>query len=183
METLQYLDKEVFLYLNNLGESSYDWFWVFITHKWASLPLYGLVVWLIFRKTGFKNTFIRLVLIGLMIIAAYGISHLVKYGVMRPRPCNMNFDARTLVDDCGTYGFFSSHATSAFALTLYIGKILKTYYRQAIFWMIVWASLMSYSRIYVGKHYPGDIIIGCIVGLLIGWLFYQLQERLVRKFT
>src|SRR5699024_4668698 len=137
IDYLQHLDQEVFLYFNNLGSSTWDWFWVFITYKWASLPLYALVTWLMYRKIEVRNTFISVVLIGLMIIVTYGISHLAKYGFARPRPCNTNLPARFLIEDCGTYGFFSSHATSAFALALFVGLILKPYYRQATLWMMV----------------------------------------------
>jgi len=183
MEYLAHLDQELFLYLNNLGNTNWDWFWVFITHKWASLPLYALVTWLMYKKIGFKGAFISVVLIGAMIMVTYGFAYLVKYSVMRLRPCNMGFDARILVDDCGTYGFFSAHASSAFALAVFVGRILKPYYKYALSGMVVWAAVMSYSRIYVGKHYPGDILVGLIVGIVIGLLFYFWQKKLTKKYA
>lgn len=182
MEYLQQLDQELFLYLNNLGNPSWDWFWVFITHKWASLPLYALVTWLMYKKIGIKKAFISVVLIGVMIMVTYGFAHLVKYGVMRPRPCNMDFSARFLIEDCGTYGFFSAHSSSAMALAVFVGLILKPFYKQATFWLVIWALVMSYSRIYVGKHYPGDVVVGLVIGLVIGWLFYIIQQKVARKF-
>ncbi len=184
MEYLQQLDQEVFLYLNHLGTPTWDWFWVSITHEWMSLPLYALVSWLMYKKIGVKNTAISLILLFLMVGATYGLTEIVKMSVMRPRPCNTGLDIRFLVEECGTdYSFFSTHASAAMAIAIFTGFILKPYYKFAALGMVIWALFMAYSRIYVGKHFPGDVLVGSLVGLGIGLVFLTLQRRFIRRFS
>lgn len=183
MESIQNLDQQFFIFLNNLGNSTWDGFWVVMTNQWMSIPVYILLSWLILRKTGFKSTFVSMTFIFFMVVAVYGLSHLVKYGVARPRPCTMGFDMRfPLHEDCGDYGFFSTHASVGMALMLFIGLILKPYYKYILWPLMTWLTLFCYSRIYVGKHYPGDIIVGLLVGLIFGVLFYRLRGCVVKHY-
>lgn len=184
METLKQLDTELFLYLNNLGTTSWDSFWIWMTDEWVSIPVYILLSWLIYWKTGLKRAFISGITIVVMLAVTYGVSKLFKYGVMRPRPCTMGFDMRfPLQTDCGDYGFFSSHASVGSALIFFAGLILKKYYRY-IFWpLLIWLALFGYSRIYVGKHYPGDILAGLCFGIFLGVLFYRIRIYLIKKYN
>lgn len=186
MEYWQHLDQNLFLFLNNLGNPTWDWFWLFVTYKWAWIPLYGFLIWLVYKKTGLKLTCMTLILIALMITCTDQFSNFVKHGVSRLRPCNMGYDARFLVLPCGSYGFFSAHAASSMALAIFVGMVLKPYYKYALRIMIIWALFVGYSRIYVGKHYPGDVMAGWLIGLLIGVLFcifryYLLKMHALRK--
>ncbi len=182
METLQQLDEQLFLYLNNLGSTQWDGFWLVITDQWMSLPVYVILALLLWKKTGFKKTFISMVVLFAMLVVTYAFSQLVKYGVARPRPCAMGFDMRfplgAIGEDCDDFGFFSSHASVGMAMILYMGFLLKKYYRY-IFWpLFIWLAFFCYSRIYVGKHYPGDIITGLLVGWFLGALFLRLRARI-----
>lgn len=180
MDKLLNFDREVFLYLNNLGSENWDWFWLFITNKWASIPLYALLLFLLYKKTGWKGTLISLVVIALMITSTDQFANVFKHGFERPRPCQEAFDrARFIAVRCGRYGFFSAHAASSFALAVFLGNILKKYYQYALFLMLFWALVVSYSRIYVGVHYPGDVLVGMFFGSILGYLFYRLQQFLV----
>lgn len=183
MEYLQHLDQEVFVYLNNLGSTNWDWFWLFITNKWASIPLYVFLTFLLYKKIGLKSTIICLVLIGAMIACTDQLANLFKHGFERPRPCQMAFmdHARFIAVRCGRYGFFSAHAASSMALAIFTGFILKHFYKYALIGMLIWALVVSYSRIYVGVHYPGDVLVGLLIGFIIGYLFYLLQRFLVKK--
>ncbi len=183
MEYLQHLDRELFIYLNNLGMPAWDWFWLFITNKWASLPLYALLIYLLFKKTGYKAAIVSLVLVAVMITCTDQLANVAKDGFARLRPCNMDYDARFLID-CwgGGYGFFSAHAESSMALAIFVGLILKRYYRYALLGMIIWSLFTGYSRIYVGKHYPGDVLAGWLVGFLIGLLFFVLYRFVAKKY-
>lgn len=187
METLQHIDQQLFLYLNNLGSSQWDGFWVMMTNQWMSIPIYVLLALLLWKKTGFKETFISMVVLVAMLVVTYVISHLVKYGVARPRPCNMGFDMRfplaSVGSDCGEFGFFSTHASVGMAMIFYMGYLLKKYY-NFIFWpLYIWLAFFCYSRIYVGKHYPGDIIIGLLVGLVLGILFLKLRRWIGERYN
>lgn len=184
METLKQLDEKLFLLLNNTGNETWDGIWLILTDQWMSIPIYALLSILILWKTGFRSA----VVTGFMILGLVGvtllISRLVKYGVMRPRPCSIDLPMRfPLKKECGDYGFFSSHSSVGLALMVFIGYILKPYYKY-IFWpLLIWVGLFGYSRIYVGKHYPGDIIVGFLVGFILAVIFYRIRLWITKKYA
>lgn len=185
MEQLVELDRELFLFLNNLGNPAWDDFWNFITNKFASIPFYALLVFFLYRALGWKKTLLCLVLIAAVITSTDQLSNLFKHFFERPRPCRqegvMEY-ARFVAVRCGRYGYFSAHAASSAALVLFLGMILRNYWKNIFSVLIVWGLLVSYSRIYIGVHYPGDILTGWIFGILIGFLFYRLFLFLVKKY-
>lgn len=183
METLVEFDESLFLYLNNLGSSFFDPFWLVITNKFASIPLYMLFIYLLHKNIGLHKTILSLVVVALMITATDQLSYAVKHSVMRLRPCgdpSLEGLGR-FVADCGSYGYFSGHATSSFALAIFLGLILKPFYKYIFSALILWAIIVSYSRIYVGVHFPGDVLSGVLVGSLLGFLFYELYKFLKLK--
>lgn len=182
MDYLLQLDRDVFIYLNSLGSSTWDWFWLFITNKWASIPLYLFLTFLLYKKIGLRSTVICLVLIGAMIACTDQLANLFKDGFERLRPCRMDFEQARFIARCGRYGFFSAHAASSMALAIFIGSVLQRYYKYALTGMLVWALVVSYSRIYVGVHYPGDVLVGLVIGGIIGYLIFILQRVLVKKY-
>ncbi len=185
MEQLVELDRELFLFLNNLGNPAWDDFWNFITNKFASIPFYALLVFFLYRALGWKKTLLCLVLIAAVITSTDQLSNLFKHFFERPRPCRqegvMEY-ARFVAVRCGRYGYFSAHAASSAALVLFLGMILRNYWKNIFSVLIVWGLLVSYSRIYIGVHYPGDILTGWIFGILIGFLFYRLFLFLLKKY-
>ena len=187
METLQHLDERLFLYLNNLGTENWDGFWVIITDKWLAFPLYGLLALLILWKTGFKSAVMSGFIILGTVATAYVISYLMKHGIARPRPCivfeigtEMLFPHGKVSEECGDFGFVSSHATVGMALITLIALILKPYYKYIIFPLLGWVALFTYSRIYVGKHYPGDLIVGLLIGFLVGLIAFKVRGWIMR---
>lgn len=186
MQKLIELDHELFLYLNNLGTETWDWFWLFITHKFAAIPLYAFLLFLLIKQyKNWKAVGITLVLIAGLITCTDQLANVFKDYFARPRPCNEDFIAqgRFFMDRCGSNGFFSAHAASSMALAFYLGNILKKWYKYAFPGLVFWAVVVGYSRIYLGKHYPGDVLVGMIIGLLFGVVFYQLQQFLLRKYA
>ena len=183
METLVEFDVSLFLYLNNLGSSFFDPLWLVITNKFASIPLYLVLIYLLYKNIGLHKTILSLVVVALMITATDQLSYAVKHSVMRLRPCgdpSLEGLGR-FVADCGSFGYFSGHATSSFALAIFLGSILKPFYKYIFSALILWAIIVSYSRIYVGVHFPGDVLTGILVGSLLGFLFYELYKFLNLK--
>lgn len=186
IETLLTYDTDLFLYLNNLGSESWDGFWLIVTEKWSSIPLYVALLYLIYRHYGAKGTFIVLVAVALMITATDQLANLFKYGIERPRPCRVEAlqeQMRFIAEGCGRFGFFSAHAASAMATAVFLGLALRKYYKYLPFLLLLWAVVIAYSRIYLGVHYPLDIICGMIFGGILGWGFYLLQRWGQNKFN
>ena len=180
-------DTEVFMFLNGLGTSSWDAFWLTYTSKFTWIPFYALLLYLIFRQMPIKAFITTLVAVALMILAADQTSNLFKNGFHRLRPCHLAelMDTMRLVKSyCGgQYGFYSAHASNTMAVTFFIGLTLKKRYKYLLYIMIVWAILMSYSRIYIGVHYPLDVLVGMFFGVITGTLFYKLNGYVINKFN
>ena len=186
MEQLVELDQELFLFLNNLGTPAWDNFWNILTHKWTSIPLYILLIYLLYQCLGTKGAIITVLLVAGMITITDQLANVFKDGFERLRPCRqegvMEY-ARFVAIRCGKYGYFSAHAASSAALTVYLGLILKPFYKFILPILIFWALMVAYSRIYVGVHYPGDVLTGMILGSGIGFVFYIVQQRLMKKYV
>jgi len=185
-ETLIQHDKELFLLLNNMGQTFWDPFWMFLTHKFSAVPLYLLLLYLSYKKFGLKPTLLLLVAVALMIAVTNGLADVFKYGIKRLRPC---FDAeisdavRLVKDYCGgKFSFFSAHASNTSGVAMFFTILLRYNYKYIGFFLIVWAVLVAYSRIYIGVHFPADIISGMTVGLFFGWLFAKLYIFTLHRF-
>jgi undecaprenyl-diphosphatase len=185
LDQLLKYDTELFLFLNNLGNTSWDGFWRFVTEKWSSIPLYAFLLYLVFKHYDWKGTLVIIVCVALMITATDQIASLFKYGIKRPRPCKveeLQSLMRYVADGCGRFGYFSAHAASSMAAAVFLGLSLQKWYKYLPFLLLLWAVITGYSRIYLGVHYPLDVISGMAFGGLTGWLFYLIQKLGQRKF-
>ena len=185
IEELVKYDTELFLFLNKLGNTSWDGFWRIVTEKWSSIPIYAVLLYLIYKHYGLKGTLIILVSVALMITATDQLSNLFKHGIKRPRPCqveSLRETMRYVAERCGRYGYFSAHAASSMAAAVFLGLSLKKWYVYLPFLLLFWSAVVAYSRIYLGVHYPLDIITGMLIGSLLGWGFYKFQIWAQRRF-
>lgn len=184
-QILQY-DTDLFVFLNGLGSETWDGLWLLITNKFTFVPLYALLLFLIYKKFGLKPLLLIIVVITLMITFTDQITNLFKYVlVKRPRPCRVEDIAdiiRHVSDNCGRYGFFSGHSSNSMAAAVFGGLVLRKYYKNLIFILLVWSFIVAYSRIYVGVHYPLDIVCGMSFGAIAGFIFYKLKLYLEKRF-
>jgi undecaprenyl-diphosphatase len=176
LEFLDHIDRNLFLFLNGLNSPFWDQVMWWISDRLIWLPLYLLITgWLIYR---FKwKVVIILVMVALLItLSDQGSVHLFKEVFKRLRPCHepeISGLVHLVKGHCGgKYGFISSHAANTFAIATFTLLIIRSKY-YSIF-IIFWATLVSYSRIYLGIHYPGDVLVGALYGFLIGVLIYRL---------
>lgn len=185
LDTLLQNDKELFLFLNNLGGSTWDGFWLFITDKLSSIPVYILLLLLFYKQFGLKRTLLILTFIALMILSTDQLANFFKYGVQRLRPCYdaaVNESMRLVKDSCGgKFGYFSAHAANSFAIAIFFNTLLKSKYIGIRIFLIVWALFVAYSRIYIGVHFPFDVLSGVLIGSLFGWLFAKLTIFTIHK--
>lgn len=178
LEQLLQLDKDLFLFLNGLGTETWDGFWLFITNKWSSIPLYLLLLILSFKNLGLKKTIVLLITITLLITVTDQLANFFKYGVKRFRPCHdieVNQLMRLVKSYCGgKFGYFSAHAASTFAVATFFSLFFRAKVKYIGFLLILWAILVAYSRIYIGVHFPLDVLTGIGIGSFFGWLFFKL---------
>ena len=178
IEVVQEADQQLFLWLNSQHLPFLDSVMYWITNKYTWFPLYGLLavgIFLRYRWEGLR----MILLIGLIIVACDQLtSGLMKPLFERLRPCH-NPDLANqvhLVKGCGgKYGFASSHAANTFGLATGSWLLLRTW-SQGFILGFVWAAIVSYSRIYVGVHYPLDIVVGGIIGMLVAILLFRLYQ-------
>ncbi|MCH8545441.1 MAG: phosphatase PAP2 family protein [Cryomorphaceae bacterium] len=172
-------DTEIFLWMNNNSPAALDDFFMFITRVEVWIPLYVLLFIVLYRKYPKWNYLWILGGVVLMtLMADQGSVKLFKETFQRLRPCNnpeLDGMFRALKEGCGgKYGFVSSHASNTFALAFFIGVLTnRTWW--AI--MLVWAILVSYSRIHIGVHFPADIFFGGIFGACIGYFVGIIVKR------
>ncbi|MEL7003439.1 MAG: phosphatase PAP2 family protein [Bacteroidota bacterium] len=185
LESLIELDKDLLLFLNGLHAEWMDPIMYWISDKKIWIPFYALLVYFIIKEYRWHSIFI-LIGIGLAITATDQIiSGFMKPFFERFRP-SRDPELESLVHIVneyrgGRFGFASSHAGNSFALAIFMFSIFKDKYRW-VKWIFLWAAIVSYSRIYLGVHYPGDIIVGAGIGLLMGWLFSKGSQYMQRRY-
>lgn len=185
IEQLLNYDTELFLFLNNLGSETWDNLWLIITNKLTFIPLYALLLFLLYKKFGLKSMLVFVVVVALMITFTDQITNVFKRGFQRPRPCgeaDLIDQMRFIAVRCGKYGFFSGHSSNSMAAAVFAGLMLKPYFKNLIFILLFWSAVVAYSRIYVGVHYPIDILCGMTFGAISGFAFYKLAKYLLQRF-
>ncbi|WP_273566320.1 phosphatase PAP2 family protein [Maribacter halichondriae] len=186
LEELIKYDKELFVFLNNLGNPTWDAFWMFITNKFSSIPLYLILLMLAYRELGLKKTILLVVTVAVLVLVTDQLSNFFKYGLQRLRPCydpDVNSVMRLVKDTCGgKFGYFSAHAANSFAIAFFFTKLLSQKFRYIGIFLMVWAVLMAYSRIYIGVHFPLDVITGGLFGLVLSWIATKLYIFALQKF-
>lgn len=184
LNILRNWDKELFIRLNSLGSKEYDPIWITITQIETWIPVYLLFIFLIFyyfnRLTGIKIVVYTLVGLGMTL----ALTNIVKYLVARIRPSEIEpwREFVRILQTPPNYSFFSGHASSSFMVVTFLVLV----FRHRIRWVYVfylWPVLFSFSRIYVGVHYPLDIIVGALAGISIAVLFYAFYKRNVLNST
>ena len=187
LDQLLSYDEQLFLFLNKLGTESWDEFWKVVTEKWSSIPLYVALLYLVFNNLGAKGTLIVMLCAAVMVTASDQLASLFKYVLFkRPRPCRveeLQNLMRFIADGCGRYGYFSAHAASSMAAAVFLGLLLRPYYKYLPFLLLFWAAVVAYSRIYLGVHYPFDIVTGMFFGAWIGYGIFHLNKWAQRRFN
>lgn len=185
IETLLQSDHELFLYLNGMGTPAWDFFWQFISNKLSAVPIYICLLLLAYQHYGLKKTVLLVVSVVLLITVTDQLSNFFKYGLSRLRPCHdpeLMEVMRLVKSRCGgKFGYFSAHAANSFAVAVFFFHILKAQHKILGAILLIWAGLVAYSRIYIGVHFPLDVVTGALVGSFFGCLFLKLFIFAARK--
>lgn len=177
------IDKQLFLFLNGLNNGFFDQVMYYISEKTTWIPLYLVLLYMVFRQYRWK-VFLMLVFVVILITLSDQLSVLAKNTFMRFRPCHepsLEGLVHIVRGRCGgRFGFVSSHAANTFALAIFMNFLLRDSYRFMVPVMLSYAVLNAYSRIYLGVHYPGDVVFGALLGVLIGWFVYFLWSKVIK---
>lgn len=189
LDFLIQIDQEIFLFLNQeLRHESLDKFWFLISETWVWYPLYAFLIFLLW-KTYKKKIWICLIIIVLTITCADGFtSQFMKPYFKRPRPSQdeiLKKETKVVKDwdgneyRGGAYGFASSHAANTFAVAMLMFLLLAKRWKY-IYLLFLWAFIVSYSRIYLGVHYPLDILVGAFVGIVFAVFWAKLFSKFLK---
>lgn len=185
MEALSNIDTDLFLFLNGLHTSWLDKVMIAVTQMWVWVPLYLLLIYWTVKQYGKRCWWIFLA-VGIVVLCSDQLSaHVCKPLFQRLRPC-YNADLQDLIYlpkgmAGGRYGFVSSHAANTFAVAAFLTPALRKNRNWMGIVLYFWAFISSYSRIYLGFHYPGDILCGALLGILIGLILWKVFQLVVVK--
>ena len=187
MESLSHIDSDLFLFLNGLHTGWMDRVMNLVTDMWVWIPLYLLLIYWTVRQYGKRFWWVILAVALVVLCADQLASHVCKPVFQRLRPC-FNPDFQGLIHlpkglAGGQYGFVSSHAANTFGVAVFLTAALSQYRPWPAILLFLWATVSSYSRIYIGYHYPGDILCGAVIGVLVGLVFWMVFRRLNRSFS
>ena len=195
METILEFDKNLLIFFNSFGSNQFDKFWLIVTDKYTHIPLYFFLLLTLFKKIKkqfnlSKKNLVKLYLIYVssvifLIFISDQLSNFFKSTFQRLRPCHddqIQSLIRIVKEDCGgLFSFFSAHASNSFVIAsifFFFNSDNKWYSL-----LFVWAFLVAASRVYLGVHFPSDIILGALIGILISFMFYKtILIRINKKF-
>ena len=186
---LHEIDQQATLFLNGLHCGVTDSIMVFFSKVPVWIPMYVLVAVFLFFRLGWKKATVAVLSIALTFLLCDQIANLFKDGIARLRPCHDEFmvgaGLRILEGKGGLYGFFSGHASNSFGFAVSSSMAFRNdsrlKYRGYSVWIFFWAVMVSISRIFVGKHYIGDVVTGIIVGTLLGLACGFAARRIMKK--
>lgn len=179
------IDARLLLIVNGAHSPFFDSVMWCISGRWIWVPFYVVLAYLLFRRMSWKRASICLVTIGLIILAAdQTCATLIRPEIGRLRPANLNNPLSSFVHVVngyrgGRYGFPSCHAANTFVLAVFMSLVIR--HKWFTVMMFSWAFIVSYSRMYLGVHYFGDLFCGATIGSLFAVLFYYLQNYLFKR--
>ncbi|WP_264519673.1 phosphatase PAP2 family protein [Flavobacterium sp. N1994] len=184
LEKIIHLDKSLLIFLNGLGSEQWDGFWLGITKPGYWTPLFLLVFYLLQKKIGWKNFGYYVLFTTLLVLLCDQTANLFKFTFERLRPCN---DAEIkgiirIVKESSSFSFFSGHAANSMATTVFTFSLLKQYYKNS-YWLFLFPLIFAYSRIYLGLHFPTDILTGYAFGATFGFICYKLYRKYILRNT
>ena len=184
LEKIIDLDKSLFIFLNNLGSKPFDAIWLLITKQFNWIPFFLLLLVILYKKIGTKQLLVALLSIAALITFTNELTDIIKFSVQRIRPCNDEelVGLIRIVKNSETFSYFSGHAANSMAAMMFVFLILRKHYKYS-YLIFLYPLIFAYSRIYLGLHFPLDIISGFVFGSFTGILFYFLFEKLSNKLT
>lgn len=187
METIIQSDKDLLIFLNNLGNEFWDPFWLFITNQFNWTPFFLIIFYLIVKSYGWKNGGIIIFSFVILVTFSDQFTNLIKNSVERLRPNNdpdvLKYLRASIFEykNPQSFSFMSGHATTSTFFTVYLYLLLKRKIGNYLYLIFLFPLIFSYSRLYLGVHYPIDIISGNIIGTSLGILYFIIFKKMNKK--
>ncbi|WP_439132165.1 phosphatase PAP2 family protein [Polaribacter sp.] len=175
-------DKELLVFLNNLGSEQWDPFWLAITNQLHWAPLFVLIFYLIIKSFGWKRGGFMILAMILLVAFSDQFVNLIKDYTARLRPNNdpqIKDSLRTLIRP-QSYSFISGHATTSTFFSVFVVLLLRKKYKR-IYLILLFPLLFAYSRLYLGVHFPIDILLGILTGVVLANIYYFFFKKLDQK--
>ena len=184
LNTINDADRDLLTTINFDGPTGYDFFWAIYSDKWTWIPFILVIVYCLLRPGNWKH---RLLIIGsvalLFLLSDFVVSSFIKNVICRPRPSHdpAVMSLLSYVNDYrgGSYGFPSNHASNGFATATFLALLFRN--RWVTLSAFLWAAGSCYSRMYLGVHYPTDILCGALLGTLFAFLVFILYKKAAKR--
>lgn len=184
LSTISEADRDLLTTINFDGPTGYDFFWAMYSDKWTWIPFVLVIVYCMLRPGNWKH---RLLIVGctalLFLLSDFVVSSFIKNIICRPRPSHdpavMNL--LSYVNDYrgGAYGFPSNHASNGFAAATFLALLMRN--RWVTLSAFLWAIGSCYSRMYLGVHYPTDILCGALIGTIFAFIIYFIYKKAAKR--
>ncbi len=184
LDSLVQFDTSLLLAINDANNTFFDNFMYSFSDKIVWIPMYLSILYVMWRCFVWKHLLICIIAVALLILITDQVAHLLKDVFGRLRPSNLENPISEFVNIMnnkrgGRHGFPSNHAANTWALAFYILLLFRKYWLSAI--LMTWALITCYSRSYLGVHYPGDTLMGALVGITCASMVYSLQVRFCNR--
>ena len=182
IEKIEQIDRQLLFAVNGANSPLFDTIMWWVSKPAFGIPFYLLFVFLLYKYFGWKSTLIIVLSTGAAVgLADLSAKYLFKEMFERFRP-SQNLEIKEQLHYVnnyhgGMYGFVSSHAANMFSIALLLGLWLKKKIKYSLHLLLIWAALIGYSRIYLGVHYPSDVLFGALLGMLIAFPIYKLTIK------
>ena len=183
LEKLINLDKQILVFLNGLGSETYDPLWLFLTKQSSWIPFFLFLLYVVYKKLGVKQTLVLVMFVAILLTLNNTITEFFKATFERLRPCNDPEikDIIRNIKPSNTFSFFSGHSSNTMAVFVFLNLTFKKHYKY--FWvLILWPLIFSYSRIYLGLHFPTDILAGYTCGVMMGLITFKIYQIVQEKY-
>lgn len=182
LENIVQIDQNILIFLNNLGSEQWDPFWLVITNQLSWSPLFIFILYLTIKSFGWKRG--GFIILSMILLVAFSdqFTNLIKNTIQRIRPNNneeIKHLLRTLINP-QSYSFISGHATTSTFFSVYVVLLLKDKYKY-IYFILFWPLIFAYSRLYLGVHFPVDIIVGILTGIILANFYFYLFKKVDKK--
>lgn len=186
-ETLEHIDRTILLAINGAHHPVLDVFFWQISEGWVLVPLWIFLIWYLVKQKGIKFLLVALLFSAFVILFCDQSANIVKHSVERYRPTH-NLEIKEqihIVNDYrgGQFGFFSSHAANAMGVAVFLFLVLTSIGARQRCFIFLWPLVVGYSRMYLGVHYPSDILVGTLDGILFGIIFYKVFQYLTKRWN